>query len=156
MTPERIKNFLSFFYKSYIHNSYIGFELKYKDDDLIQKLENYDIQNYFIQHLDIYIENTDFLKEYNLIYNARLFYISKENAAEEFNDLEIFLIENIQLFLHTIFESAIQKLILKENKEIGIFLKFTPIDNKSCKLIDLITEAEENMKTAGINPPAMG
>ncbi|HVD97497.1 MAG TPA: hypothetical protein VNB90_04775 [Cytophagaceae bacterium] len=155
MTPERIKLFLRCFYEYYIDKVFEGFEAD-ADDGQTSKLEQYDVKGYFLKNLDIYIENCDFQKEYAKIYNPELFSISKEQNPEAFNELEIFLIENIQLFLHTILEAAINNLILKDTKikELKIYLK--PIDNKTIKLVNIVDAAEKKMKDLNVWPPAMG
>ncbi len=156
MTPERIKLFLRCFYEAYTEASYQGFEADIENDVLTQQLENYDVNSYFLKHLDIYVQSVDFMKEYDRIYNPALFSIAKEANPEAFNDLEIFLIENIQLFLHTILEAAINTQLLKDEKVKGLTLYMKPVDNKSLKLVELIDEAEKKMKDLNVLPPAMG
>ena len=155
MTPERIKTFLRCFYEEYIITCYEGYEAD-ADDALVEKMEQYDVQGYFIKNLDIYIENSDFMKEYSIIYNTKLFGSTKEQNPEPFNDLQIFLIENIQLFLHTILEAAINSYVLKDSKikELKLFIK--PIDNKTIHLLNLIDSTEGKMKNINVLPPAMG
>jgi hypothetical protein len=157
MTPERIKLFLRCFYKHYILECYEGYDIDANENgDLQAKMERYDVNGYFLRHLDIYIENTDFMKEYALIYNPALFNISKESNPEAFNELQIFLIENIQLFLYAILEAAINANILKNSQVNGLRINIKPIDNKSIMLLKLIDKAEDEMKNLGISPPAMG
>ncbi len=155
MTPDRIKFFLRSFYQAYILSCYERYEIE-ADNELEKKVEQYDIQGYFFKNLDIYVENCDFLKEYQTLYNPKLFAIKKEDDPELFNDLQIFLIENIQLFLHTILETGINSYLLKTTKIKGIKLYMKVIDNTNIKLIELIDQAEEEMKNKNILPPAMG
>lgn len=157
MTPERIKYFLRSFYESYIQTCYDGYEVNYDSkNEPNEDLERYNIEDYFIKHLDIYIENCNFMKEYEMIYNPLLFNLKKEDNPEVFNDLQIFFIENIQLFLHTILESALNTLVVKEQKvkELKLFMK--AIDNKTIKLLAIIDDAEDKMKASNVLPPAMG
>ncbi len=156
MTPERIKLFLRCFYEEYIEASYQGYEVDTESEALTEQLGKYDVNRYYLKHLDIYIETGDFMKEYAMIYNPSLFSISKEAEPESFNDLEIFLIENIQLFLHTILEAAVNSQILKNSKVKGLKLYMNPIDNKSLKLVELVDDAEKKMKLLNVLPPAMG
>ncbi len=155
MTPERIRFFLRCFYEQYILDCYQGYEVDSDQEGLTENLNKYDINGYFIKYLDIYVENTDFMKEYALLYNPILFNSSREQKPEDFNELQIFLIENIQLFLHTILEAAINSQ-LKPSKAKGLKLHIKPIDNKEIKLISLIDKAEEKMKELNVSPPAMG
>lgn len=156
MTPERIKAFLKSFYEVYVLDCFEGFEVASSTDEMAKKMEQYDVKAYFLNHLEIYVESIDYQKEYNRLYNNTLFYASRDNNPEVFNELEIFLIENIQLFLHTILEAGLNTHVSKDKKveDLKIFLK--PIDNKSIKLLELIDKAEEKMKVLQILPPAMG
>ncbi len=157
MTPNRINLFLRCFYEAYILECYLQFKIESdKEKELSEKLENYDVTGYLIKNLDIYVENCDFLKEYTILYNPVLFNVKKESNPELFNELQIFLIENIQLFLHTILETAINSYILKESKIKSLKLYLKPIDNRTVSLIDLIEIAENKMKILNILPPAMG
>jgi hypothetical protein len=157
MTPERIKLFLRCFYKNYILECYEGYDMDAdKNGDLQEKMEHYDVTGYFLKHLDIYVDNTDFMKEYALLYNPALFNAQKESNPEVFNELQIFLIENIQLFLYAILEAAINSYILKTSKVNNLRLRIKPIDNKTVELVKLIDLAEGEMKNMGISPPAMG
>ena len=157
MTPERIKFFLKCFYEEYINQCYQGYDIESDvKKELSKKMENYDIEGYFVKNLDIYVENCDFMKEYSILYNPLLFSIKKEDNPELFNELQLFLIENIQLFLHTILESAIKAYLANDSNATGIRVFIKAIDNKNSKLIDLIDLAEENMKKNNILPPAMG
>lgn len=156
MTPERIKMFLRCFYEEYITKAYQGFEAETESDEQAQQLDNYDVQAYFLKHLDIYVQHCDYKKEYTYIYNPRIFDISKEKEPETFNELELFLIENIQLFLHTILEAAIHTYIIKESGSSGLKIFMKPIDNNSIKLVDLVDSTERKMKEMNILPPAMG
>ncbi len=157
MTPERIKLFLRCFYERYTEASYQGYELLPEQAELTDELGKYDVNGYFLKHLDIYIQNCDFRKEYGILYNPSLFESSKEAQAEAFNELELFLIENIQLFLHTILEAAIHSGItgVKVASQ-GLKIYMRPVDNKSLRLIDLIDAAEQRMKELKVLPPAMG
>lgn len=156
MTPERIKLFLRCFYEEYVENAYQGFEAEAETEELAKQLDSYDVHSYFIKNLDIYVQHCDFMKEYTFIYNPRIFDIPKEKEPETFNDLELFLIENIQLFLHTILEAAINTYILKDSSINGLQIIVKPIDNKSVKLVDLVDGAEKRMKSLHVLPPAMG
>ncbi len=157
MTPDRIKLFLRCFYEAYIEKCYEGFEIESDDNpEISRKMNAYDVQGYFIKNLDIYTENSDFLKEYTIIYNPVLFNIKKEDNPELFNELQIFLIENIQLFFHTILEAVINSYVLKDSKIKGLKLFVKAIDNKNIKLIDLIDASESTMKKLNVSPPAMG
>ena len=155
MTPERIKLFLRCFYEQYITDCYQGYDVESDLESLSENLGKYDINGYFLKYLDIYIENADFMKEYAVLYNPALFDSAREQKPEDFNDLQIFLIENIQLFLHTILEAAINTQ-LKTSKVNGLKLYMKPIDNKSIRLLDLIDKAEKKMTKLQILPPAMG
>jgi hypothetical protein len=106
--------------------------------------------------LDVYVEHCDYRKEYDFLYNPQLFELSREKNPEIFNELEIFLIENIQLFFHTILEAAITTHIIKESTIKGLKIIVKPLDNKSVKLVELVDGAERRMKEKGILPPAMG
>jgi hypothetical protein len=157
MTPDRIKLFLRCFYEFYVLECYERFEVEATENkELSEKMENYDVQGYLIKNLDIYTENCDFLKEYSIFYNPVLFDLKKEANPELFNELQIFLIENIQLFFHTILEAAINSYVLKDSKITGLKLYVKPIDNKNIRLIDLIDKAENTMKGLNVSPPAMG
>ena len=157
MTPERIKLFLRCFYERYVSDCYVGYDVESDTENgLSEKMEHYNVQDYFIENLDIYVENCDFLKEYTVLYNPALFNILKEENPEPFNELQIFLIENIQLFLHTILEAAINSYVLKTSKIKELKLYIKPIDNTSVCLLDLIDGAENNMKKLNVSPPAIG
>jgi hypothetical protein len=155
MTPERIKFFLRCFYEQYILDCYQGYDVDSDQESVTENLGKYDINGYFLKYLDIYVENADFMKEYPILYNPGLFDISREQKPEDFNELQIFLIENIQLFLHTILEAAINTQ-LKTSKINGLKLYMKPIDNKDIKLLDLIDKAEKKMTKLQVLPPAMG
>jgi hypothetical protein len=155
MTPERIKLFLRCFYEQYILDCYQGYDVDTDQESLSENLGKYDINGYFLKYLDIYIENTDFMKEYSVLYNPALFDVSREQNPEVFNELQIFLIENIQLFLHTILETAINTQS-KTSKINGLKLYMKPIDNKSIRLIELVEKAEKKMTKLQVLPPAMG
>jgi len=156
MTPERIKLFLRCFYEAYILDCYQGFEIEDDTENWSKKMDQYNISGYLIENLDIYIENCDFLKEYSIIYNPVLFDSKKETNPELFNELQISLIENIQLFLHTILEAVINSQILKTSKVKGLRLYIAAIDNKKIYLLNLVEKAEEQMKKLHVHPPAMG
>lgn len=156
MTEERIKTFLFCFYEQYIESAYLGFEVATEDPELTAQLDQYDVHSYFLRYLDVYVQNSDFMKEYTFLYNPSLFTSTKEAQPESFNDLEIFLIENIQLFLHTILEAAIHKQILKDSQVEGLQIHMKPVDNKAVKLVDLVDGAEKRMKERNVMPPAMG
>jgi hypothetical protein len=156
MTPERIKLFLRCFYEEYVRTVYQGFEAETETEELARQLNDYDVHSYFLNHLDIYVQHCDFMKEYSFIYNPAIFDISKEKQPETFNELELFLIENIQLFLHTILEAAINTYIVKTSTIKGLKIFVKPIDNKSIKIVDLVDKAEKRMKELNVLPPAMG
>ncbi len=155
MTESRIKTFLVYFYEQYILTCYNGFELAIENKELLKKIENYDIEGYFLKHLDIYVESGDAFKEYSMLYNNTLFAGSRDQNPEDFNQLELFLIENIQLFVHTILEEALKKTV-ERSDSLGVRLYFKPIDNKEVKLIDLVSCSEQKMKEEGLMPPSMG
>lgn len=155
MTESRIKTFLTYFYECYILTCYKGFELPIEEEGLGEKILAYDLKSYFLKHLDIYVESGDAYKEYATLYKSSLFVVSREHDPEVFNQLELFLIENIQLFAHTIVEAALEKITGKTTSS-GIRLHFKPIDNKEVKLIDIVTYAEEKMKANDLLPPSMG
>ncbi|HSZ26310.1 MAG TPA: hypothetical protein VK766_11340 [Cytophagaceae bacterium] len=156
MTPDRIKLFLSCFYEQYILECYQGYTMEVSQVELSEKLEKYDVTGYFLKHLDIYVENCSYLKEYSILYNPSLFDIQREANPEVFNELQIFLIENIQFFLYTILEAAINSHGRNMSAPIGLQIQVKPIDNKHIKLIHLIEKAEQKMNDLNVMPPAMG
>jgi hypothetical protein len=157
MTPDRIKLFLRCFYECYVVDCYEGYDIESDPEQgLSEKMNNYNVQGYFIENLDIYVSHCDFMKEYSILYNPALFTILKKENPEPFNELQIFLIENIQLFFHTILEAAINSYVLKTSKIKGLKLYMKPIDNTTIRLLDLIDTTENNMKKLNVLPPAMG
>ncbi len=157
MTPDRIKLFLRSFYECYIIDCYQGYKVASESAaEVSEKMDHYNVEGYFIENLDIYVENCDFLKEYNLLYNPALFNIAKEANPELFNELQLFLIENIQLFLHAMLEAAIHSYVAESSQSVEFEFYIKPIDNKNIRLIDLIDAAEAAMKKMNYLPPAMG
>ncbi len=156
MTPDRIQAFLRCFYEQYLEDSFQGFEVEEEDEKLMEAIEQYDVHGYLSKNLDIYIQHCDWRKEYSILYNPKLFRISKESDPEAFNELEIFLIENIQLFFHTILEAALNTYILKSSSVKGLKIHMKPVDNAQLRLETLVDLAEEKMKKLNILPPAMG
>jgi hypothetical protein len=156
MTPDRIKLFLRCFYKQYLLQSYQRVEAGGQQGDLSQEIEQYDVPAYLIKHLDIYLDSCDPMKDYNMVYNIRLFETTKITEPELFNELQIFMIENILLFWHTILEAAIQSHMLKSGKPEKVKLHLLPIDNLEIQLTSLIQQAEEEMEQMNVLPPARG
>jgi hypothetical protein len=153
MTPERIKLFLRYFYEQYVNRCYKGCEVVLEDGSIFD-MEQYDISQYMINNLEIYIEHCDHIKEYSVIYNPFLFNMTRQEKPEDFNKLQIFMIENIQLFFHAILESVVCSTLAKDRKVKKIKLFFRMIDNGEVKLMDLVTSAEEQMKINKIQPPS--
>lgn len=155
MIPERIKLFLHYFYAQYVENCYKGTEVVLADGSTFD-MGQFNVPQYMVNHLDIYIEHCNYEKEYSLLYNPSLFYSSRKKEPEEFNQLHIYMIDNIQLFFHTILDSVISKTLLKENKIKALKLQFRLIDNEEVKLMDLVNAAEKKMIAQGIEPPSKG
>ena len=155
MTPERINSFLHSFYEQYVETCYKGCEVILEDGSSVD-MNQFDVPQYLINHLDIYMEHCNCIKEYSIIYNPSLFYASRKDKPEDFNQFHIYMIDNIQLFFYTILESVISETILNEKKIKKLKLSYHLIDNGEIQLLDLITAAEEKMKSKGIKPPAQG
>jgi hypothetical protein len=154
MTKERIQQFLQFFYGSYFETCFQGCEVLLEDGSSFQA-DATEVRDFLLQHIDIYIEHTDYLKEYSTIYNTSLFNIDRLTKPEDFNKLQIFLIENIQLFFYTILEAAYTKKYMAQKIK-KIKLSFKQIDNQEIKLIDLINLSEEKMVNLQLIPPSKG
>lgn len=155
MTPERIRFFMRYFYEQYVGRCYKGCEVILEDGSVFD-IGQYNVPQYMINNLDIYIEHCDFMKEYPIVYNSFLFEVTRQEKPEDFNKLQIFMIDNIQLFFHTIVESVAATTLVKEKKIKKIKLFFKMIDNAEVKLIDLVTSAENQMKAKQLVPPSEG
>lgn len=140
MSPERLARFLYFFYKGYLRQSFIdGKALNESHGEI--GLDEFDVLSYLQKNVDIYVQHTEMDKDYAALYNTKLFYSDKTKEPELFNELEIFLIENFQLFCHTILQAVLQK---KFPDLVRLDLKFRPIDNKEVHLLPLVEDAENS------------
>jgi hypothetical protein len=154
MTQERIQQFLQLFYESYTDTCFQSCEV-FLEDGSSFTVDKSEVCNFLIQHIDIYVEHTDYSKEYATIYNSSLFHSNRTSKPEEFNKFQIFLIENIQLFFHTILEAAYtKKYMSKRIKKIKLSMKL--IDNQEVNLLDIINQTEERMKGMQMIPPSQG
>lgn len=154
MTQERIQQFLQFFYESYTETCFQNCEVLLEDGSSFT-VDKSEVGDFLVQHIDIYVEHTDYSREYTTIYNSSLFHSNRNNKPEEFNKFQIFLIENIQLFFHTILEAAYtKKYMTKRIKKIKLSMKL--IDNQEVNLLDIINQAEEKMKSLQMIPPSQG
>ena len=124
------------------------------EDGSVFDIGQYNVPQYLINNLDIYLEHSDCVKEYAMVYNPLLFNAARTEKPEDFNKLQIFMIDNIQLFFHTIIESVISTTLVKEKKIKKIKLFFKMIDNLDIKLIDLIIDAEKQMRLNQLVPPS--
>jgi hypothetical protein len=140
MTPEKLARFLYFFYKAYLKRCYAGVSAKDQDGKALD-LSDIDLPGYLQKHVDIYVQHTDLNKEYERIYQTGLFYCKKNEKPEDFNELEIFFIENFRLFCHSISEAALAK---KHPTLARVSLSFHPIDNENISLLALVEDAENS------------
>lgn len=156
MTQDRILSFLAYFYQQYLDKSYTSVRITPENPLLEGKLAQFDMKDFLLSHLDIYLSLCEPEKEYQFIYNVSLFTSTREEKAEAFNELQLFLIENIQLFFHSMAEATFRKKKLIEDEEVRVLLSFAPIDNRKLRLVELVYAAEDQMKADGLKPPAMG
>jgi hypothetical protein len=155
MTPERIKGFLQYFYSQYIAVCYEGCEVVQDDDSTID-MEPYNVAGYLNANLDIYMEHCNYEREYNQIYNKSMFQQNRTETPEPFNELQIFLIENIQMFFHAMLGAVVKEKLAKDKNVKEIIIKFRQIDNEKINFREMVYAAEDNMKSNGLMPPSMG